>query len=55
MKMAYPIENNEKDAVKNYFDSLPEYLRENIKQSDVDFDTVEELKLFAENMMNNHN
>ncbi len=50
--MTYPIKHESADAVKNYFDSLPEYLRENIKQSNVKFENVEDLKHYAENMMN---
>ena len=52
--MSYPINFDNSDSVKNYFDSLPEYMRENIKQSGVTFDNVEDLKKYAENMMNNH-
>lgn len=48
------MENKEQKnlmAMDNYFDSLPEYLRENIKQSDVQFKNVDELRKYAENMM----
>lgn len=47
------IQTGKQNEVQNYFDSLPEYLRENIKQSNVKFDNVDDLKKYAQNMMKN--
>lgn len=46
--------NNFKENIDSnkYFKSLPSYIQETIKQASVDFNSEDELKKFAENLMN---
>ncbi|MCI8623445.1 MAG: hypothetical protein HFG26_07250 [Provencibacterium sp.] len=47
------IEND--PAMKQYFDSLPPYVQENIKQAGSDICSLEELKSCAQNLMRGQN
>lgn len=50
--MAKPIDMiSENNEMNNYFQSLPEYVRENIKQTGVTFTNVEELRTCAQNLL----
>ncbi len=39
-----------KDSITEYMESLPEYIRENIKQSGVKIESVEQLKKIADSI-----
>ncbi|MBP3284169.1 MAG: hypothetical protein J6M02_01565 [Clostridia bacterium] len=38
------------ERMKSYFYSLPKYMQENIIHSDVEFDTLEELQAYSQNV-----
>ena len=50
--MYVPFSQTEKDDnVKDYFNTLPSYLQENIMQSGYVANSVEDLRKYAENMI----
>lgn len=48
--MQYKFEAFDNPEMKQYFSSLPALVQESITQSGIKFDSVEQLKNFAENI-----
>lgn len=44
--------SDNKNEILEYMNSLPEYIQENIKQSGVEIDSVEQLKKIADGIQN---
>ena len=44
--------NEFNEGMKLYFDTLPKYMQQNIIHSDVDFESLEELKAYSKNIEN---
>lgn len=44
--------SDSKKEILEYMNSLPEYIQENIKQSGVEIDSVEQLKKIADGIQN---
>ena len=44
--------NEFNEGMKSYFDTLPKYMQQNIIHSDVDFESLEELKAYSKNIEN---
>lgn len=44
--------SDSKNEILEYMNSLPEYIQENIKQSGVEIDSVEQLKKIADGIQN---
>ena len=42
--------NEFNEGMKSYFYSLPKYMQQNIIHSDVDFESLEELKAYSQNV-----
>lgn len=42
--------NEFNEGMKSYFDTLPKYMQQNIIHSDVDFESLEELKAYSKNV-----
>ena len=49
----FPLEAD--DKVRDYFETLPAYLQENIMQAGFTGSSVEELRSYAENMLKGQN
>jgi len=44
--------NEFNEGMQSYFYSLPKYMQQNIIHSDADFDSLEELKAYSQNVEN---